>query len=244
MMETIFGYFMERIAKILSLRGICSRRVADAMIANGQVVVDGSVAVLGQKADLDCEIELLDAAQKKIDETLTIILNKPLGYISHLPQENQKEAKLLLTPERNFQNKKIHVPVEDLSVVGRLDINSSGLMIFSNDGPLIKKIIGEDTDVEKEYLVRIEGEITPNKIKQLRFGLMIEGRKLKRAQVDILAEDLLRVVLKEGMKRQIRKMCRLVDLEVVKLKRVRIGQIRLGKLPLGMWQVLPKNFIV
>lgn len=229
------GMTLIRISKILSDHKVCSRREADSLIEKGLVLLNGEVAKLGDKASAFSEIKLLDEAKQILKKKITIILHKPLGYVSNLPQDNQKEAKLLLTPQNCNHSYSDNLP-DDLSVAGRLDVNSSGLMVFTNDGTLAKKLIGERADIEKEYIVRVHGEITRDKLKQLRYGLILEGRKLKRAQVDVIDEQLLRIVLKEGMKRQIRKMCEAVDLDVVKLKRVRIGRVVLGKLPIGKWK--------
>ena len=121
-------------------------------------------------------------------------------------------------------------------MAGRLDIDSQGLLLFTQDGRLAKKLIGENSEIEKEYLVRFNGNLSEAKLKKLRSGLELDGKLLKEASVESINADQLRFVLKEGKKRQIRRMMELVDLQVTGLKRVRIGNLRLSKLPEGKWR--------
>ncbi|MCB0370133.1 MAG: pseudouridine synthase, partial [Bdellovibrionales bacterium] len=116
------------------------------------------------------------------------------------------------------------------------DIESQGLLILTQDGRLVKSIIGETSDTEKEYLVRVRGSLSDENLNLLREGLELDGKKLKKAQVEWLNQDQLKFILKEGKKRQIRRMCELVGLEVTGLKRVRIGKLKLGSLPEGFWR--------
>ncbi|MCI0525375.1 MAG: pseudouridine synthase, partial [Acidobacteria bacterium] len=135
--------------------------------------------------------------------------------------------------------------LKGLAVAGRLDIDSQGLLLFTQDGRLAKKIVGADSGVEKEYIVRVTGQLPDDKLRLLQSGLEIDRRPLKPAQVEWINRDQLRFVLKEGRKRQIRRMCDLVGLKVVGLKRVRIGNIRLADLPEGKWRFLePDESIV
>jgi 23S rRNA pseudouridine2604 synthase len=219
---------MIRLSKLLSERGICSRREADRYIEKGQVLVDGEVvSTLGTKVSPDARVSLAPQAQKKQKEKITLILNKPIGFVSTQPEKGYKAAIELLPPEYSR-----------LSTAGRLDIDSKGLLLFTEDGTLVKKIIGETASTEKEYLVRVEGKITEERIARLRFGLALDGKPLKEAKIDQLETNVLRFVLKEGKKRQIRRMCEAVGLKVIGLKRVRIGAIKLGKLPEGQWRRL------
>lgn len=229
-----------RLSKLMSERGICSRREADRYIEAGLVRVNGEVVdQLGTKVAPNAKVVLLPEAKRQQDEKLTIILNKPLGVVSTPSDKGYTLASSLLTPENCYDEPGRELGhLEKLGIAGRLDVDSKGLLIFSQDGTLIKQIIGPDTETEKEYLVRVEGEITFHKLKQLRYGMYLDGEALKRAQVDKLDHDFLRFVLTQGKKRQIRRMCELVGLEVCKLKRVRIGNITLGKLPEGCWQQL------
>lgn len=131
--------------------------------------------------------------------------------------------------------------LKGLAPAGRLDIDSTGLLVLTQDGRIAKQLIGEHSTIEKEYLVRVEGELSENGLKKLNFGLSLDGVQLKPAKVSWQNEDQLRFVLREGRKRQIRRMCELVGLKVIGLKRIRIGSITLGKLPLGQWRYLKPN---
>lgn len=229
----------------MSERGICSRREADRYIEAGQVRVNGEiVSTLGAKFSEEVKIELLLKAQQIQKEKVTIILNKPIGFVSTQPEKGYKAAIELITKENQADKKKFSPSMlKGLSVAGRLDIDSKGLLILTQDGVLAKQLIGPDSNVEKEYLVRIEGNITEKILNQLRFGLRLEGKPLKAAKVEILKPNLLKIILTEGKKRQIRKMCELVGLQVIGLKRVRIGKILLGDLPEGKWRFLSPNSV-
>lgn len=233
-----------RLSKLMSERGLCSRREADAYIAQGLVFVDGlRISELGTKVDPNCKIELAAKAKQQQGDLISIILNKPVGYVSAQPEKDYEPAIKLITLENHFVDdpNRLHLKSEHfkgLAVAGRLDIDSKGLLLFTQDGRLAKKIIGENSSIEKEYLVRYSGQITDEKLKLLRFGLELDGKPLKRAKVDILNDDQLRIILNEGKKRQIRRMCESVDLKVTGLKRVRIGRLKLGPLPEGQWRFL------
>jgi 23S rRNA pseudouridine2604 synthase len=125
-----------------------------------------------------------------------------------------------------------------LAVAGRLDIDSTGLLVLTQDGRVARTLIGEDSEIEKEYLVRVQGKLRPGGLELLIEGLSLDGKRLKRAQVQWQNDDQLRFVLREGKKRQIRRMCELVGLTVLGLKRVRIGQVMLADLPVGQWRYL------
>lgn len=237
-----------RLSKLMSERGLCSRREADELISKGQVYVNGvRVSELGVKVARDVRISLESealAAQKKI---ITVILNKPVGYVSNLPERSYKQALDLITLDRFFGNpedlprdfwKQIESAPKNLSVVGRLDIESQGLLILTHDGRLVKSIIGEESAVEKEYIVRVRGDLSDHGFKLLNHGLEIDGVSLKPAQVEWINQDQLRFTLTEGKKRQIRKMCEMVGLEVLGLKRVRIGTLTLSSLPEGRWRLM------
>jgi 23S rRNA pseudouridine2604 synthase len=227
-------------------RGLCSRREADELIAKGLVRVNGQVVdQLGSKVDPDCEIEIDQRGQKQLDDKVTIILNKPKGYVSSQPEDGYKAAVELFRPENKDPNEKKPFDrryLRGLAPAGRLDIDSQGLLILTQDGVLAKKIIGEFSTVDKEYLVRVQGRLSDENLERLRNGsLVIEGRKLKPAKVDWINDDQLRFILNEGMKRQIRKMCEAVGLKVTGLKRVRIGHLQLGSLAEGQWRFLRKG---
>lgn len=235
-----------RLSKLMSERGLCSRREADDLIAKGLVKVDGAVvSQLGTKVLPSVRIEITGRAQRILDEKVTILINKPIGYVSSQPEDGHKAAVELVRPENQDPNDKKRFErghLRKLAPCGRLDIDSQGLLIMTQDGVLAKKIIGEDSDVEKEYLVRVVGRLSDADLKRLCDGsLVIEGRRLRPAVVEWVNQDQLRFVLREGMKRQIRKMCEVVGLKVTGLKRVRIGKLMLGNLPEGRWRYLRKG---
>jgi len=224
----------ERVSKLMARRGLCSRREAEQYMAEGRVRVDGAlVTEQGTKVPIHAKITLDQEGLQRI----TIALHKPLGFVSNLPQKNYSEAKELITPENRYDQGP-PVDPKSLHVVGRLDINSKGLLLFSSDGRIAKKIIGPDSEVEKEYIVRFHHSIPEKAIQRLRFGLKLDGKPLKRAVIKRAGDRALTFVLREGKNRQIRRMCDLVGLRVSSLKRVRIGKIQLGSLPVGQWMVV------
>lgn len=231
-----------RLSKLMAEKGICSRREADEYIAQGLVRVDGVIIdQLGTKVSPKASVTLEAKALKQQKTLATIILNKPVGWVSAQPEPPYQPAIKLITPENQFGPSKMRLKPEHmkgLAVAGRLDIDSQGLLLFTQDGRIAKQIIGEETKLEKEYLVRVVGNLPDDKLKLLRHGLSLDGKPLKPAQVEWLNEDQLRFILKEGKKRQIRRMCEAVGLKVVGLKRVRIGKLKLGKLPEGQWRFL------
>jgi 23S rRNA pseudouridine2604 synthase len=230
-----------RLSKVMSDRGLASRREADKLIESGQVQVDGQVVnTLGVKVSPDCEIVILKQVSK-----VTIALNKPVGFVSTQPEKGYREAIELIRPENQVRGEgdpRFHPSMlRKLAVAGRLDIDSKGLLILTQSGVIAKKIIGENSEVEKEYLVRVNGGRPP--LDRLREGLSLDGKKLKRAEVEEIKPGLLKFVLREGKKRQIRRMCELVGLEVVSLKRVRVGNILLGDLPEGKWRIIQRELL-
>ncbi|QDK37775.1 pseudouridine synthase [Bdellovibrio sp. NC01] len=231
-----------RLSKLMAERGICSRREADDYIARGLVLVNGEkIDQLGTKVDPNVKITLEAQALKQQKRLATIILNKPVGYVSAQPEPQYTPAIRLLTPDNQFGESKQRLTPDHLkgiAVAGRLDIDSQGLLLFTQDGRIAKKIIGEDSKIEKEYIVRVQGQLAPNGLKLLNHGLSLDGKALKPAKVEWINEDQLRFILQEGKKRQIRRMCELVGLKVTGLKRVRVGKLRLGKLPEGKWRFL------
>jgi 23S rRNA pseudouridine2604 synthase len=234
----------ERLSKIMAARGICSRREADRYIERGLVLVDGEVvSELGTRVAPDADIVLTAAGQKQRDAQATFLLNKPIGYVSAQPEDGHRPASDLLTKENQWKDDRMcrtfhHGMLRGLAPAGRLDIDSQGLLVLTQDGRVARRIIGEDSDVDKEYLVRVEGSLSDEGLALLNHGLELDGKPLKPAQVTWQNEDQLRFVLHEGKKRQIRRMCELVNLRVVGLKRIRIGKVVLGNLPEGQWRYL------
>lgn len=235
-----------RISKLMSQRGLCSRREADAYIEQGLVKVNGKIInELGYKALASAKIELLKQASKKQAFKATIILNKPVGYLSHKADKHYKLAVSLIRPENQFKSaheaKLNPAHLQGLAPAGRLDIDSQGLLVLTQDGRIAKQLVGENSSIEKEYLVRVHGKLINHGLELLNFGLSLDGKPLKRAQVQWLNDDQLRFRLKEGRKRQIRRMCELVGLQVVGLKRVSMGKVKLSDLPTGKWRYLNPN---
>ncbi len=236
-----------RLSKLMSEQGLCSRREADRFIELGWVYVDGvQISELGTKILPTQKITLNKAAQAQQTGLVTILLNKPVGYVSGQPEPGYQPAVVLIKPENQFigmQAGKRFQPahLKNLAPAGRLDIDSQGLLVMTQDGRIAKQLIGEDSRVEKEYLVRVEGGLAPAKLALLNHGLSLDGQALKPAQVSWQNRDQLRFILHEGKKRQIRRMCELVNLKVTGLKRVRIGQVKLGNLPEGRWRYLEES---
>jgi 23S rRNA pseudouridine2604 synthase len=238
-----------RLSKVMAERGLCSRREADEWIANGWVKVNGEIIeTLGTRIDPDAEIIISSYAQEHQAENVTIILHKPVGYVSGQAEDGYEPAVVLVHPDNQWpEDPELHKHnpkqfhrgmLRGLAPAGRLDIDSTGMLILTQDGRVARHLIGEDSTVEKEYLVRVTGELSDAGMKQLNFGLSLDGEKLKPAKVSWQNEDQLRFVLREGKKRQIRRMCEMVGLHVVGLKRIRIGSVTLGKLPVGQWRYL------
>ena len=228
-----------RINKWLGQSGVCSRREADALIAAGLVSVDGEVVTdAGRKLEPGQTLTLNEQATEALAEGVTIVLHKPLGYVSGQPEPDKVPAVRLLTEANRIGEGEPPAADASLPPIGRLDEDSRGLLLLSSDGVVAKAVIGPDSDLDKEYLVRVAGDVTENKLAILRHGLMLDGRVLKRARVERMEPFRLRFVLREGRNRQIRRMCDMVDLEVTDLVRVRIGPLRLDNLPEGRWRML------
>jgi 23S rRNA pseudouridine2604 synthase len=238
---------LPRLSKRMSELGLCSRREADEWIENGWVKVDGQVvSTLGVRVSPSARIEIDPAAARHQSELVTILLNKPVGYVSGQPEDGHEPAIVLIRPENRWpadpspiRFKPSHL--RGLAPAGRLDIDSTGLLVFTQDGRVARHLIGQDSDVEKEYLVRVEGTLSDEGMKRLQHGLELDGVKLKPARVSWQNEHQLRFVLREGRKRQIRRMCEQVGLRVIGLKRVRSGSVPLGPLPEGSWRYLRRD---
>ena len=248
------GAGLVRLSKRMGELGICSRREADSWIEKGWVSVDGvKITELGTKIRPDQKITINNAAKTEQAEKVTILLNKPLGYVSGQAEDGYEPAKVLITDENHWSEdpvKKVFKPFQRKGLVpaGRLDIKSTGLLVLTQDGRVAKKLVGEESNVDKEYIVRVtpadgtsNADFPEENLQLLNFGLEIDGKKLLRAKVEWINDNQLRFVLREGRNRQIRKMCEAVGLKVLQLKRVRIGGINLGKLPIGNWRYLQEN---
>ncbi|EGZ48551.1 pseudouridine synthase [Neisseria wadsworthii] len=237
---------MMRLSKRMAELGLCSRREADGYIEQGWVKVNGQTAVLGQKVSLSDRIDLDKKAHESQAGRVTILLNKPVGYVSAQAEKGYASATSLITEENRWEGdssgivfKKNHC--RNLAPAGRLDIDSVGLLVLTQDGRIAKQLIGGQSGIEKEYLVRVKGTLSDEGLRLLNHGLSLDGEKLRPAQVSWQNQDQLRFILKQGKKRQIRRMCELVGLRVVGLKRIRMGKVKLGALPPGKWRYLDKK---
>ena len=228
----------------MAAQGLCSRREADTYIERGWVFVDGErVSELGTKIFPNQRITLSRAAASEQSARVTILLNKPIGYVSGQPEPGYKPAVSLILPDSHWGEdpapqrfERAHL--QGLAPAGRLDIDSTGLLVLTQDGRVARQLVGQDSGIEKEYLVRVEGKLAERDLARLNHGLTLDGAQLKPARVEWQNKDQLRFVLQEGKKRQIRRMCELVGLTVTGLKRVRIGRVKLGELPVGQWRYL------
>lgn len=237
-----------RLSKRMSELGLCSRREADEWIAQGWVRVDGAVvSELGSKVLPHQRITVERQASAQQARRVTVLLNKPIGYVSGQAEDGYRPAVVLINPDTRWKEDKAAMQfhpsqLRSLVPAGRLDIDSIGLLVLTQDGRIAKQLIGENTAVEKEYLVRVQytkpGTLPDAELKRLNHGLTLDGKKLLPAKVRWQNEDQLSFVLREGKKRQIRRMCDMVGLKVLGLKRVRIGRITLGDLPVGQWRYL------
>ena len=236
-----------RLSKVMAERGLASRREADEWIEAGWVNVNGVPAVLGQRIQPTAVIEVDAAARTQQAQRVTILLHKPMGYVSGQAEDGHQPASVLVQGPNRWAE--CAAPIRfhpgqhrGLAPAGRLDIDSTGLLVLTQDGRIAKQLVGEDSLVEKEYLVRVKpdeaGPWSNDHNALLQHGLSLDGKRLKPARVSWANEDQLRFVLREGRKRQIRRMCELVGLQVLGLKRVRIGSVVLSKLPVGQWRYL------
>ncbi|WP_082146116.1 pseudouridine synthase [Burkholderia pyrrocinia] len=242
-----------RLSKRMSELGMCSRREADEWIEKGWVLVDGErIDTLGTKVRADQKIEIDERASAAQAAQVTILLHKPVGYVSGQAEDGYEPAAVLITRGNHWSGD--HSPLRfspqhlhALAPAGRLDIDSTGLLVLTQNGVIAKQLIGEQSDIDKEYLVRvrfgerlldIDQHFPAESLAKLRHGLELDGVALKPAMVSWQNGEQLRFVLREGKKRQIRRMCELVGLDVIGLKRVRMGRVMLGALPQGQWRYL------
>ena len=237
-----------RLSKRMSELGLCSRREADEWIERGWVRVDGVVvSTLGSKVLPNQRITVERQAAAQQARRVTVLLNKPVGFVSGQAEDGYRPAVTLVNAETRWKEDRAPIQfhpshLRSLVPAGRLDIDSVGLLVLTQDGRIAKQLIGEDSAVEKEYLVRVQytkpGRLPEGDLKLLNHGLSLDGKKLLPAKVRWQNDDQLCFILREGKKRQIRRMCEAVGLKVLGLKRVRIGRVSLGNLPPGQWRYL------
>lgn len=222
----------ERIQKIIASSGFCSRRAAEKLIKHGKVVVNGRIAQLGESAELTDDITINGRPLPHIGKRTYIMLNKPRGYVCTMSDEKGRDTVADLVK---------NVPARVVPV-GRLDYDSEGLLIMTDDGDLTVKLTHPSHMVEKSYLVRVFGRVGEGKAKELRELTQIDGEAIRPADVMLMKpadeSTLLSVTITEGKNRQIRRMCESVGLSVVRLKRITEGSLKLGSLPTGQWRYL------
>ncbi|MBQ2840734.1 MAG: rRNA pseudouridine synthase [Oscillospiraceae bacterium] len=220
----------ERLQKIIAACGECSRRNAEKLILDGKVKVNGIVASLGDKADASSDV--IEVSGKIISgtEKYYIMLNKPRGYITTLDDEKDRKT----VSELVDVGTRVHP-------VGRLDYNSEGLLIMTNDGALTYRLTHPSHDIPKGYIVTVRGHLE-EALTTLKSSIMIDGKATRPADVTVLRENsdggLLHIIIREGRNRQIRRMCEAANLKVLRLKRVTIGDLTLDKMPAGRWRHL------
>jgi 23S rRNA pseudouridine2604 synthase len=243
---------LTRLNKRMAELGLCSRREADAWIEQGWVLVNGRPAEMGVKVGPQDRVEIDPRAKGHQQTQVTILLHKPMGYVSGQAEDGHEPAITLIHGRNHWRedtskNRIQPSQLRGLAPAGRLDIDSVGLLVLTQDGRVARQLIGEDSEMEKEYLVRVTYQGASLNVQQLfpkeqlarlRHGLSLDGKPLKPAQVDWQNPEQLRFVLTEGKKRQIRRMCEQVGLLVVGLKRIRMGRVVLGNLPVGKWRYL------
>lgn len=224
---------MERLQKIISARGVLSRRGAEQAIQEGRVTVNGVPALLGQQADPEKDVIAVDGIPLPASEKLVyLLLNKPTGYVTTLSDEQGRKNVAQLVRDCGTR----------VYPVGRLDLNSEGLLLLTNDGDLTQKLTHPSHQVEKEYQVRVTGNVE-RALPLLRRDMTVDGVSYLAAKVRVLPSQaqgstLLSVTIHQGKNRQVRKMCAACGLTVHRLKRVREGTLRLGELRPGKWRYL------
>ena len=215
-----------RLNKYMSETGICSRREADRYIESGRVTVDGVKAIPGIKVSKGQVVKLDGKSISKEEEMIYIALNKPVG--------------ITCTTDRNIKGNIVDFVNHEKRIfhIGRLDKDSEGLILLTNDGDIVNKILRAGKNHDKEYIVTVNKPINDEFIKRMGNGIKILGKITKKCLVNKEGEKTFRIILTEGMNRQIRRMCEALGYKVTKLKRIRIMNIKLGKLKIGEWRNL------
>ncbi len=227
----------ERLQKIMAARSGLSRRAAEKLIESGEVTVNGAAARLGDRADPDTdEILLRGRPLESPEEKVYIMLNKPLGYVTTMSDERGRRTVAELVAD---------IPAR-VYPVGRLDINSEGLLLMTNDGAFANRVMHPSFEKEKTYRVLATGDIDAG-VKRLREPMELDGAPLRAPRVRVLKSDgrtaTLDIAVHEGRNRQIRRMCALAGLGVKRLTRISVGQVRLGRLQKGTWRYLTREEI-
>ncbi len=218
----------ERLQKVLAIRGWGSRRICEDMISAGRVTVNGAVAVLGQRVDVDSDVVEVDGVQIGLRPDLVYyLLNKPAGVITTASDPQGRPTVVSMVPDepRVFS-------------VGRLDVDTEGLLLMTNDGELANRIAHPSHGVEKEYLAHVNGNVPGNLLHRLRDGIELDDGVTAPARVSQLSPGLLRITIHEGRNRQVRRMCEAIGFPVQRLARVRIGPLRDAGLAPGRFRAL------
>jgi 23S rRNA pseudouridine2604 synthase len=234
-----------RLSKLVSAQALCSRREADEWIENGWVSVDGVIiTTLGARVNPKARIQIKEAASTHQTESVTILFNRKPCDDPDTPRENGREnAAELIRAENRWPEDDCPLRfkighLRGLALAGRLEPEEGGMLVFTQEGSVARRLTGGDARLEREYHVRVEGHLLPGGLELLRHGLSLDKVKLLRAQVSWLSDRQLRFVLHENRKRQIQSMCELVGVRATDIKRVRIGSVSLGKLAPGQWRYL------
>lgn len=221
----------ERLQKLLSAAGVCSRRAAEDHIEAGRVTVNGSVAKLGDRADLSRDAVALDGVEiGPAAQPVYLMLNKPRGYVTTLSDEQGRKTVAELVADCGAR----------VWPVGRLDLDSEGLLLMTNDGGLTHALLHPSHEVDKQYLVLVSGDVEAA-LPVLSSPMELDGVALAPARVDRLGPNMLSVTIHEGRNRQVRRMCDQAGLAVKALRRVREGSVQLGGLKLGKWRHLTEE---
>ena len=221
----------ERLQKILSARGVASRRAAEAMIMDGRVTVNGTVAGLGQTADPQIDEILLDGKPLPSgSEYVYILLHKPRGYVTTLSDEKGRKTAAQLVADCGTR----------VYPVGRLDMDSEGLLLFTNDGEFANRLMHPKHEVQKTYLTWVEG-FSEASLEKLKQPITLDGYRIRAPKVRVVKPGLLEITIHEGRNRQVRRMCDAAGMRVTRLKRIREGNLSLGDLPLGKWRYLTEE---
>jgi 23S rRNA pseudouridine2605 synthase len=228
---------MERIQKYIARCGVTSRRKAEELIKQGKVKVNGElikdIILVDPERDI---VEVNGKIIKPEEKKVYIMLNKPIGYVTTVKDEKGRRTVLDLIDVK-----------ERIYPVGRLDYDTSGLLILTNDGDFAYKLMHPSKEVDKVYIAEVEGIPTEKELEMFRNGLKIEDYITSKAKIEILKiidkNAIVRIVIHEGKNRQVRKMCEKIGHKVLKLKRVQIGKIKLGSLEVGKWRYLKKEEI-
>lgn len=216
---------LKRINKAISETGYCSRRKADEFITAGKVKLNGRLAVLGDKVCADDVITVNGEKITQDNELVYLAYNKPKGIVSTTDLREKKNiVDAVNYPTRIFP-------------IGRLDKDSEGLILLTNDGDIVNKILRAGNNHEKEYIVAVDKPITPNFLRKMKKDVPILGKKTKECTITQLEDRVFKIILTEGMNRQIRRMCEVFGYKVKKLKRIRIMNINLD-IPIGKWRAL------